>query len=346
MAKPLVLVTGASGFIALHCVVQLLQQGYQVRGTVRSQDREGEVRDAVRRQVEADNRLSFVHTDLNNDDGWPDAVAGCEFVLHVASPFPAGIPKDEDDLIKPARDGALRVLRAAAAAGVKRVVLTSSVAAVAYGHETDGKVFDENDWSDVSSADIGAYEKSKTLSERAAWDFVKSPDAAGLELSVINPGAVMGPLLSARVGTSAEIASRLMTRDMPACPRIGFPMVDVRDVAAAHILAMTNPAAAGQRFCCVNGYAWFNEIAEVLAAKYNDQGYRVPTKIMPNFVVKIAALFDPTLRLVAGRLDRKAEVSNKLITEVLGWKPHSIPEMTIAMAESMIEFGVIAKPAK
>jgi nucleoside-diphosphate-sugar epimerase len=346
MTKPLVLVTGASGFIALHCIVQLLEQGYQVRGTVRGADREGEVREAVKRQIDAADRLSFAHADLNKDDGWPEAVAGCDFVLHVASPFPADVPKNEDELIKPARDGALRVLHAAAAAGVRRVVLTSSTAAVAYGHVADGKVFDENDWSDLSSPNIGAYEKSKTLAERAAWDFVAGPDAKGLELSVINPGAVMGPLLSARTGTSAEIVRRLMTRDIPACPRIGFAMVDVRDVASAHILAMTNPAAAGQRFCCVNGYAWFNEIAEILATEYNHQGYRVPTKIMPNFIVKIAALFDPALRLITGRLGQKADVSNKLITDVLGWKPHSIPEMTIAMAESMIEFGVTAKPSK
>ncbi len=344
MSKPCVLVTGASGFIALHCVVQLLQEGYAVRGTVRSAEREQEVRDVAKRHVDADDRLSFSHADLAADEGWADAVADCEYVLHVASPFPAGIPKDENDLIIPARDGALRVLKAAAAAGVKRVVLTSSIAAVAYGHG-DKDSFDENDWSDVSGAGVGPYEKSKTLAERAAWDFVNGSDANGLELVVINPGGVLGPVLSERSGTSAEMVRRLMMRELPACPRIGFPLVDVRDVASAHLLAMTNSNAAGQRFCCVNGFAWFEDVAKILDAKFAAQGFRVPTKRMPNFLVRIIALFDPTVKLILSRLGRRSEISNKRILEVLNWKPHSIEEMSIDMADSLIEFGIVKAPS-
>ena len=268
-----VLVTGASGFIALHCVVQLLQAGYQVRGTLRSASREAEVRETVARQVDAGERLSFTTADLTDDAGWADAVANCTYVLHVASPFPAAPPKDENELIVPAREGALRVLRAAANAGVKRVVLTSSIAAVAHGNDGLGNhTFDEDDWSNVDGT-LGAYEKSKTLAERAAWDFIASDDAKGMELAVINPGAVLGPVLNENLGTSAELVRRLLLRQLPACPRIGFSMVDVRDVASAHIAAMSVPEAAGKRFCCTESHAWIRDIALILDKHFADRGY-------------------------------------------------------------------------
>ncbi len=340
--QPLVLVTGASGFIALHCIVQLLEAGYPVRGTLRTPAREGEVRETVARQVDAGDRLSFVTADLTADDGWAGAVAGAGFVLHVASPFILKPPKHEDDLIVPARDGALRVLRAAAAAGVKRVVMTSSMAAIAYGHgRTGDRRYDEADWSNIDGEDIGAYEKSKTIAERAAWDFIASAAAGGLELVAINPGLVLGPVLNADPGTSAEIIQRLMTRQLPACPRIGFAVVDVRDVAAAHLAAMTADNAAGLRFCCTNGFAWIRDIADVLAKHYAGRGYRVPTRRMPDWLFRGAALFDPTLRLVVKSLGRKSEISNARILEVLDWQPRALDEMSIAMADSLIEHKVI-----
>jgi len=241
-----VLVSGATGFVGLHTVIQLLQNGHTVRGTLRSPKRETEVRESVARHVDAGDRLSLHQCDLLSDDGWDEAISGCDYVLHVASPFIIGAPKHEDELIIPARDGALRVLKAAAKAGVKRTVMTSSVAAVSAGHDRDTThIFTEDDWSNTDSSEIGAYEKSKTIAERAAWDFVKS-DGAGMELAVINPGAILGPILNADSGTSGEIVRQLMVRAMPACPRVGFSCVDVRDVAGAHLAAMTTPDAAGK----------------------------------------------------------------------------------------------------
>lgn len=340
--QPLVLVTGASGFIALHCIVQLLEAGYTVRGTLRTPAREGEVRETVARQVDAGDRLSFATADLTADDGWAEAAAGCRFALHVASPFVLKAPKDENDLIVPARDGTLRVLRAAAEAGVERVVMTSSIVAIAYGHgrSHDGH-FDETDWSNLEGDDIDAYGKSKTIAERAAWDFVAGKAANGLELVAINPGVVFGSVLNADPGTSAEIIQRLMTRQLPACPRICFGVVDVRDVAAAHLAAMTAADAAGRRFCCVNGTAWIVDIANALAKHYNHRGYRVPTRRMPDWLFRAAALFDPTLRLVVKSLGKKPEFSSKLIRDVLDWQPRSLEEMSISMADSLIEHKVI-----
>lgn len=252
----LVLVTGATGFLGQHCILQLLAAGYEVRGTVRSLQREADVRTALRRGGADAAKLSLVEADLTADAGWAEAVRNCTYVLHVASPFPLVQPDDEDDLIRPAREGALRVLKAAAEAGVKRTVLTSSVAAVSAGHDkSGGRVFDESDWSDLEKPNVSAYEKSKTLAERAAWDFIATPDARGMELAVINPGAVLGPALSADTSSSLEIVRQLMSRALPACPHIGFPIVDVRDVASAHLAAMTRPDAAGKRFICTEKHA-------------------------------------------------------------------------------------------
>jgi dihydroflavonol-4-reductase len=226
-----VLVTGASGYIAVHCILQLLQQGYRVRGTLRTPAREEDLRDTFARHVDADDRLAFVTANLLSDENWPEAVAGCHFVLHVASP--TSEPKDENEAIIPARDGAVRVLQAAADAGVQRVVLTSSVAAIALGHDPEGRIFTEDDWTNTN-ARIGAYYKSKTLAERAAWDFVESlPAGTSLELATINPSYVLGPQLDEHSPPSIGIVARLMRRDVPGCARLGFNLVDVRDVAFA-----------------------------------------------------------------------------------------------------------------
>ena len=345
-AKTVVLVTGASGFIGLHCVQQLLEQGYRVRGTVRSQARANEVRDAMAANVDTQalERLELVEADLTKDEGWAEAASGCTYVLHVASPFPNRTPEHEDELIKPAKEGTLRVLRAAADAGVRRVVLTSSLAAVSGGHPDDNaRVYTEDDWSIVERCP--PYPKSKTLAESAAWDFVASlAGDAPLELCVINPGAVLGPVLNRHYSTSGEVVRKLMAKELPGTAKIGFSWVDVRDVASAHVAAMTNPGAAGQRFICAIEFSWIDEVAAILAKHFGPQGWKVPTRKLPSFVVRIVAMFDPTVKTVVSDLGRVRHVSSDRIRRVLNWQPHSLEEMTVSMGETMIEQGIVAHP--
>jgi dihydroflavonol-4-reductase len=344
-ANTTVLVTGASGFIGLHCVLQLLEQGYRVRGTVRSEGRAAEVREAMEANAGADaaRRLELVEADLTRDEGWADAARGCTYVLHVASPFPNRVPEHEDELIRPAKEGTLRVLRAAAEAGVRRVVLTSSLAAVSSGHPHDNsRVFTEEDWSIVERCP--PYPKSKTLAERAAWDFVAGLEGdTPMELCVINPGAVLGPVLNRHYSTSGEIARKLLMREIPGTAKLGFPWVDVRDVASAHIAAMTVPEAAGQRFCCAIEFGWIDEVADILAKRFGPEGWKVPTRKLPGFLVRVFAIFDPTVKTVLSDLGRMRNVSNQRIREVLQWQPHSLEEMTVSMGETMIEQGIVSR---
>ncbi len=338
--KPTVLVTGASGFIAKHCILRLLKEGYKVRGSLRESgrtpSRADEVRAALAAHVNTDD-LSFVTLDLGCDDGWDDAARGCIFVQHVASPFPNSVPDDENDLIIPAREGALRALRAAAKAGVKRFVLTSSMAAIAYGHDKGADyVYSEDDWSNTDT-DIGAYLKSKTIAERAAWDFIGTDEAGGMELSVVNPGAVLGPLLDANYSTSGELVRKLLAGEIPACPDIGFSCIDVRDVADAHYNAMTMKVAAGRRYLCIDSYAKMLDISKILF----EAGYKTPTRKLPNFMVHLMALFDKTVGLIKPNLGKHEKTSNRRLREELGIKPRTIKDMTLSMAETMVEFGVV-----
>jgi len=336
-----ILVTGASGFIAMHCILQLLQAGFRVRGTLRSPSRETSLRATFAKHVDADDRLSFFTANLMDDEGWREAIEGCDAVLHVASPLPRTPPKHEDDLIVPAREGVLRVLRFSSELGVRRVVMTSSVAAVLYGRERDGsKVYDESSWS-IPEKTAGAYEKSKTLAERAAWKFMESlPEDSALELVALNPGLVLGPILDEDYGTSGEAVRKLMRRDLPGCPAIGYAPVDVRDVADAHLRAMDVPEAAGQRFILAIEHAWFGEIADILDEHLRERGYRIPTRRLPGFVLRVAALFDKTTRLVVPEIGLRMDVSNERAKRVLGWQPRSLRTMVTDMADSMIEFGV------
>ncbi|MBL4870503.1 MAG: aldehyde reductase [Robiginitomaculum sp.] len=335
--KQIVLVTGASGFIAKHCIVRLLNEGYSVRGSLRSLERADEVHAAIATKASTDD-LTFVELNLSSDEGWPAAMQGCDFVQHVASPFPNSEPKDENELIIPAREGALRAVRAAAKAGVKRVVLTSSMAAIAYGHDHDDDyVYDEKDWSKIDG-NIGAYLKSKTIAEKAAWDFMDSAEAGGMELSVINPGAVLGPLLDNTYSTSGDLLGKLLKGEVPACPKIGFSCIDVRDVADAHFAAMTKPEAAGRRYLCIGEYAWMLDISKILSGA----GYKTPTKTMPNFIVHILAVFDKTIRMIKSGLDKKTNCNNERLRSELGIEPRSIKEMTLSMAESMVKFGAVS----
>ena len=342
MADTLVLVTGASGYIAGHCVRELLEHGYRVRGTVRSLADPKKTAHLKAIATALGGALDFVEADLSNNRGWPEAVAGCTYVLHVASPFPAEVPADEMELIRPAVDGTRRVLHACAAAGtVKRVVMTSSVAAVAYGHaDGQGTVRTESDWSNVERCE--AYQKSKTLAERAAWDFVAAlPPERRFELVVINPGFVLGPLLNADPGTSGELVRKLMVREMPACPEIGFAPVDVRDVALAHRLAMERPEAPGNRYICAGDHLWVQEMATILAAEFNPRGYRVPTGRLPYWLMWVIARFDKAVHLALGYVGRKELVSSAKAQRELGWTMRPIRDTILDTARTMIEQGVV-----
>ena len=342
MADELVLVTGGSGFIGAHCILQLLEAGYRVRTTVRSLKREADVRSMllVGGAQEPGNRLAFVVADLEDDAGWPDAVAGCDYVLHVASPLPPSTPKNEDELIIPAREGTLRVLRAASDAGVRRVVLTSSFAAIGYGHPPQSAPFTEKDWSNLNS-DVAAYPKSKTLAERAAWDFV-AREGRALELSVINPVGVLGPVLGPDYSTSILLVQRLMDGSMPGCPRLNFGLVDVRDVADLHLRAMTHPAAKGERFLASAGdFFWIRDIATVLKLRMGAAARRVPTRELPNWLVRLAALRDPAIRLITPELGKAKNATSEKARRILGWTPRSNEESIVATAQSLLQLKLL-----
>jgi len=342
-----VLVTGGSGFIGSHCILQLLAAGHQVRTTVRNLNREGEVRAMLKQGgADAGDRLSFFAADLQSDAGWADAVKGCEYVLHVASPIPAGVPKDENDLIIPARDGALRVLKAARDAGVRRVVLTSSFAAIAYGHKPQTAPYNETDWTDLKGRFVPPYQKSKTIAERAAWDFI-AKEGGTLELSIVNPVGVFGPVLGPDYSPSILIVQRMMDGSVPGCPKLYFGLVDVRDVADLHIRAMTNPAAKGERFLAVAGKTVsMREIALVLKARMGAAARRVPTREIPNWVVRLVSLRDPALKAVTPELGQKKNATNEKAKRLLGWAPRSNEECIVASAESLIRLGLLKDGAK
>jgi nucleoside-diphosphate-sugar epimerase len=335
-------VTGGSGFVAAHCILQLLKAGYQVRTTVRSLSREADVRAMLKAGgAEPTDALSFVAADLLSDAGWSEAVAGCDYVLHVASPFPAVAPKHEDELIIPARDGTLRVLKAARDAGVKRVVMTSSFVAIGYGNKITDRPFSEENWTNLEGEHVTAYAKSKTIAERAAWDFIERAGGA-LELSVVNPVGIFGPVLGSDFATTIQIVQRLMTGEFPGVPRLSLGCVDVRDVADLHIRAMTHPAAKGERFLAVgDGYMPLLKIAELLKARMGKVAERVPTRTLPTWVLRLVALVDPSVRQVIPELDKVKLTTNAKAKRLLGWSPRSNEEAVLATAESLVQFGLL-----
>lgn len=337
-----VLVTGGSGFVGSHTILQLLGAGHQVRTTIRNLKREDEVRAMLQQGgADADGRLTFFAADLEKDAGWKEAVAGCDYVMHVASPFPSAVPKNEDELIVPARDGALRVLRASRDAGVKRVVMTSSFAAIGYGVAPREKPFDENDWTDPDGPDVQPYVKSKTIAERAAWDFI-AKEGGGLELSVVNPVGILGPVLGSDFSPSILLVKRLMDGDVPGCPKLAFGLVDVRDVAGLHLRAMTDPAAKGERFLALAGeFIRMVEIARVLKARMGEAAKRVPAREVPNFVVRLVALRDPAVKQLLPELGKVKNASNAKARRMLGWSPRSNEECIVATAESLVKLGLV-----
>ena len=337
-----VLVTGGSGFIGCHTILQLLAAGHQVRTTVRSLKREGDVRAMLKEGGASEaGAVTFFAADLENDAGWAEAIAGCDYVLHVASPFPQTVPKNEDELIVPAREGALRVLRASRDAGVKRVVLTSSFAAIGYGHKPQAAPFDETYWTDIHGEGLTPYVKSKAIAERAAWDFVDR-EGGGLELSVVNPVGVFGPVLGPDYSTSILLVQRLMDGAMPGCPQLYFGAVDVRDVADMHIRAMTDPAARGERFLAVSGdFLAMAEIAKILKSRMGAAAKRVPTRQLPNWIVRLASMRDPAVKQILPELGKIKNATSAKAQRVLGWNPRSREEAIVATAESLMRLGLL-----
>ncbi len=330
-----VLVTGGSGYLGSWCVVELLRRGYRVRTTVRDLAREAEVRATVGAQVDAGDRLAVLAADLLDDAGWAEATDGCDYVLHVASPFPPQQPKDPDELIVPARDGTLRVLGASLDAGVERVVVTSSVAAITgSGKAVSGRPLDERDWSDPDNPKLSPYACSKTVAERAAWDFMAERGATE-KLATVNPGAIIGPVLNDDRSFSLQAIERLLG-GMPGVPRIGFSFVDVRDVADLEIRAMTTPKAGGERFVAVESFRWMEDVAAVLRERMGDAAAKVPTRTVPDLLVRAMGLFDPSVRSITGQLGRKTELSSERARTQLGWSPRPIDETIVECARSLL----------
>ncbi|HZZ70424.1 MAG TPA: NAD-dependent epimerase/dehydratase family protein [Phenylobacterium sp.] len=336
-----VLVTGGSGYIGGWCVAGLLQQGYVVRTTVRDLAKEAAVRASLAKIVDPGNRLSFHAANLTADAGWDEAAQGCDYVLHVASPLGVADPKDPNDLIVPAREGARRAVGAAVKAGVKRVVLTSSVAATNRGPETRGDwVADETVWTDPEAPRIGAYAQSKTLAERAAWDLIHA-SSSDTTLATVNPALVLGPVTSDDFSESVQVVERLLSGRVPGIPRLGFNVVDVRDVADLHIRAMTDPHAAGERFIAAGQYAWMGDLATLLRARLGAGAAKVPTRKVPDFVIRLAGLFDKDLGSVTPSLGLKHDYTSEKAQRMLGWKPRPLEDTILDCANSLIANGAV-----
>ncbi|WP_336813671.1 SDR family oxidoreductase [Bosea sp. MMO-172] len=343
MTRDLVLVTGGSGFLAGHCILSLLKAGYDVRTTLRDPAREGALRAALRGAgMDAGGRLQVAVADLMRDEGWDEAAAGCAYALHVASPLAAAAPKDEDELIRPAREGTLRVLRAAHRAGVKRVVLTSSFAAIGYGRVVK-RPYDERDWTNAAAPDLAAYPKSKTLAERAAWEFVDG-EGQGLELAVVNPVGIFGPLLGPDLSASILLVKTMLEGRLWAVPRLMFGVVDVRDVADLHLRAMTDAAAAGERFLATAGdFMTMQAIAQALKDGLGASAERVSTRVLPDWLVRFAARFSATARQAATpELGRSKTATSAKAQAMLGWQPRPAKEALVATGESLVRLGLVS----
>lgn len=333
-----VLVTGGSGFLGSWCVYELLRRGYQVRTTVRSADKSHGVRvAAVSGPDEVDDGLlTVLVAELTQDAGWADAVDGCDYVLHTASPFPVTQPRNPDDLLRPAVEGTRRVLSAALRAGVARIVLTSSSATVRHAADASGRqeVFDESTWTDVADPRASTYARSKTLAEQAAWQLVAGDPSV---LTTILPGTILGPLRDGHAAYSVQAVSQLLAGTAPGIPRLGYSFVDVRDVANAHIAAMLAPAAGGRRFLVANEFLWLREIAEMLRAELGSAAGKVPTRNLPTPLVRLAALGNPALRQLRGDLGRRSEFDTTAAHSILDFAPRPIRQTVVACANSVLE---------
>jgi dihydroflavonol-4-reductase len=337
----LVVVTGGSGYIAGYCIAELLSNGWRVRTTIRNLARAEETRATIGKIAANAGAIEFTAADLNADLGWANAVGGADYVLHVASPVSAVVPKNDDELVRPARDGALRVLKASRDAGVKRVVMTSSIAAIAYGRGERAQPFSEVDWSDETNLqETTPYGRSKTMAERAAWAWQKAEGGA-LELVTVNPVIVLGPVLGSDFSASLEVIKKLLDRSVPALPRLGFSLVDVRDVAKLHLLAMTAPEASGQRFIASSDFYWMKEIAKILKQELGDKARNVPSISIPDFLVRIFAMFDPVLRGRLFDLGKRRLVSSDKARRILGWTTRPTRETILDTAMSLLAQGLV-----
>jgi dihydroflavonol-4-reductase len=334
-----VLVTGGSGYLAGWCIIGLLERGYRVRTTVRNPSRERAVFDAVESQVGKGPHLTVHQADLTSDDHWANVIEGCDYVLHVASPFPPKQPKDPDDLIVPAREGTLRVLRTALDHNVKRTVVTSSIAAVRLAKGTEQKTLTEEDWTDPDEDGLTPYVRSKTIAEQAAWELVRERGAED-RLAVVNPGAIIGPVLNDDLSYSIQAIERLL-KGMPGMPRLGFSFVDVRDVADLEIRAMTAPEGGGQRFIAVNEFLWMSDAGEILRDRLGERASKVPTRTIPDFLVRGMALFDGGIRSIVGSLGKRSELSSEKARSSLGWSPRPIEDTVAETGESLIAHDVV-----
>jgi dihydroflavonol-4-reductase len=336
-----VLVTGATGFVAGHCISDLLAHGYDVRGTVRNLGKAdlAHLRPAIDEAVGA---FDLAEATLDADEGWAEATSGCDYVLHVASPIPFRAPKHEDELVRPAVDGTTRVLTAAAKAGVTRVVCTSSLDVITRNSATAARQRSEADWSDL--AECNAYAKSKLLAEKRAWELAADH---GFELVVVHPGAIIGPPQQVKRESSADIVRRMLAGEMPAVPPLNLAFTDVRDLAAVHRLALEVPGANGNRYICANGHLPMTGIAAILKAEYGPRGYTISTRPLPTWIVRVAACFDGEARLAVDMLGIQHDVTVEKATRELGWAPRPLRQSVIDTAETLISAGIVRprKPA-
>ena len=333
-----VLVTGASGFIGLHCIAQLLQAGYQVKGSLRSRAREPEIRNALSKVVNAENRLEICELDLLKDDGWDDAVSGCDYVMHVASPLLDREPKDQNEIIRPAHEGLMRAIKSSVRNKVKRFVMTSSFSAIGYGHVKD--VFDESHWTDTTQK-IGAYNKSKAIAEKAMWDYLDSlKDEEKIEAVAINPTLVIGASLSDDVGTSNIFLQKMLDGSYPVVPKVHFGYVTVKDTAKAHVAAMTHPHANGKRFILAERCMWLFEVNKIL----RKHGYKkAPIRQAPNLLMKFLALFNNEASAIAGFVGKTKYTNSENAKNILNFNFENVEVGILEIAQQLETLGVIKK---
>ncbi|WP_109298929.1 aldehyde reductase [Aquimarina sp. AU474] len=341
MKKEKVLLTGVTGFLGSHTTIQLLNKGYEVIGTLRNMNRSDAIKQIIAKNTPNINSLSFAEADLMDQEIWNDLTKEVDYVMHIASPFPRELPKHEDDLIIPAKEGTLNILKASAKNNIKRVILTSSTGSIVYGKEKSNRsgVYTENDWTDVTNKkDTTPYFRSKTIAEQAAWDFIKTNNTK-LELTTICPGAILGPVLEKDFGTSANIVIKMIDGKSPALPKLGFEIVDVRSAADLHIKAMESPKASGERFAAVAGFLSFKELAAILREKFPNK--KIPKTILPNFAVRLFSNIDKTLKPILIDLGMERKIDNSKAKQLLNWQPISNNEAIVACAQSIVNLDIL-----